>query len=48
MLGGPVKVVVSPYGSLSLDVDDEEDFRILNESYEDWAAITANVDPETD
>ena len=48
VLGGPVKVVVSPYGGLSLDVDDEEDFRILSESYEDWAAITANVHPETD
>lgn len=48
VLGGPVKVVVSPYGGLSLDVDDEEDFRILNESYEDWAAITTNVIPESD
>ncbi|MDH4019053.1 MAG: nucleotidyltransferase family protein [Xanthomonadales bacterium] len=48
VLGGPVKVVISPFGGLSLDVDDEEDFRILNESYEDWAAITANVDTETD
>jgi len=48
VLGGPVKVVVSPYGGLSLDVDDEEDFKILDKSYEDWAAITANVDPERD
>lgn len=48
VLGGPVKVVVSPFGGLSLDVDDEEDFRILNESYKDWAAITAKVDTETD
>ncbi|MDX2427229.1 MAG: nucleotidyltransferase family protein [Xanthomonadales bacterium] len=48
VLGGPVKVVISPYGGLSLDVDDEEDFRILSESYEGWAAITANVNPETD
>ena len=48
VLGGPVKIVVTPYGGLSLDVDDEEDFRILNQSYEDWAAITSNVDPGTD
>lgn len=46
VLGGPVKAVTSPFGSLSLDVDDEEDFRILNARYEDWAAITANVDPD--
>lgn len=46
VLGGPVKVVISPYGGLSLDVDDEEDFRILDSCYEEWAAITAAVEPE--
>ncbi len=46
ILGGPVKVVITPYGGLSLDVDDDEDFRILDECYEDWAAITAAVEPE--
>ena len=46
ILGGPVKVVLSPYGGLSLDVDDEEDFRILDNCYEEWAAITATVEPE--
>lgn len=46
VLGGPVKIVITPYGGLSLDVDDEEDFRILNTCYKDWAAITAAVDPE--
>lgn len=46
VLGGPVKVVITPYGGLSLDVDDEEDFRILDARYEEWAAITAAVDPE--
>jgi GTP:adenosylcobinamide-phosphate guanylyltransferase len=45
VLGGPVKIVISPYGGLSLDVDDQEDFRILDERYKDWAAITAAVDP---
>jgi GTP:adenosylcobinamide-phosphate guanylyltransferase len=43
VLGGPVKIVITPFGGLSLDVDDEEDFRILNARYDDWAAITAAV-----
>jgi GTP:adenosylcobinamide-phosphate guanylyltransferase len=43
VLGGPVKIIITPYGGLSLDVDDEEDFRILNARHEDWAAITATV-----
>ena len=46
-LGGSIKIVVTPFGSLSLDVDDEDDFRILNARYEEWAAITAAVDPES-
>ena len=45
-LGGPIKMIITPYGGLSLDVDDQEDFRILNACYEDWAAITAAVDPD--
>jgi GTP:adenosylcobinamide-phosphate guanylyltransferase len=40
VLGGPVKIVITPYGGLSLDVDDEEDFRILDACFKDWAAIT--------
>lgn len=47
VLGGPVKVVITPYGGLSLDVDDEEDFRILDACHEEWAAITAAIDPYT-
>jgi len=46
VLGGPVKVVITPYGGLSLDVDDEEDFTVLDACYQEWAAITAAVDPE--
>ena len=45
VLGGSVKIVISPYGGLSLDVDDQEDFRILDACYKDWAAITAAVEP---
>jgi len=48
VLGGPIKVVVSPFGGLSLDVDDEEDFRVLDNCYEDWAAITAAVERDQD
>jgi GTP:adenosylcobinamide-phosphate guanylyltransferase len=44
VLGGPVKIVISPYGGLSLDVDDQEDLLILDARYKDWAAITAAVD----
>ena len=46
VLGGKVKVVITPYGGLSLDVDDEEDFRILDSCYQEWAAITEAVKPE--
>jgi GTP:adenosylcobinamide-phosphate guanylyltransferase len=46
-LGGSVKIVITPFGGLSLDVDDEEDYRLLDACYEDWAAITAAVDTET-
>jgi len=47
VLGGPVKVIVTPFGGLSLDVDDDEDFRILDECYKEWSAITAAVDPDS-
>jgi GTP:adenosylcobinamide-phosphate guanylyltransferase len=39
VLGGSIRVVISPFGGLSLDVDDEEDFEILSKRYEDWMAI---------
>jgi GTP:adenosylcobinamide-phosphate guanylyltransferase len=39
VLGGSIRVVTSPYGGLSLDVDDEEDYRILKSRYQDWIAI---------
>ena len=46
VLGGSVRIVITPFGGLSLDVDDEEDFRMLDACYKDWAAITAAVDSE--
>ena len=36
VLGGAVKVVITPYGGLSLDADNEEDFRVLNQRFGDW------------
>lgn len=48
VLGGPVKVVITPFGGLSLDVDDEEDLRILDACFDEWAAITAAVDSKQD
>lgn len=46
-LGGSIRIVVSPFGGLSLDVDDHEDFRMLDEFYSEWAAITAAVEPDS-
>ena len=39
VLGGSVRMVITPYGGLSLDVDNEEDFAILSRRFEVWSAI---------
>jgi hypothetical protein len=39
VLGGSIRIVITPYGGLSLDVDEEEDYRILDQHYADWSAI---------
>jgi len=36
VLGGTVKMIITPYGGFSLDVDDEEDFRVLSLRFDDW------------
>jgi len=36
VLGGTIKLVTTPYGGFSLDVDDEEDFRVLTQRFNDW------------
>ena len=46
VLGGTIRVVTTPYGGLSLDVDDEDDFEILNERYRDWMAIHDAMDTD--
>lgn len=39
VLGGSVRMVITPYGGLSLDVDNEDDFAILSRRFDDWSAI---------
>lgn len=39
VLGGSVRIVITPYGGLSLDADNEDDFRVLSERFEDWIKV---------
>lgn len=39
VLGGGVKVVVTPWGGLSLDADSESDFHVLRARFEDWRQV---------
>ena len=39
VLGGSIRLIVTPYGGLSLDVDDEEDYRVLNHRFSEWSAL---------
>ena len=43
LLGGPLRLVVTPYGSLSIDVDDEADYRVLQERFADWAPDSRHI-----
>jgi GTP:adenosylcobinamide-phosphate guanylyltransferase len=36
LLGGTIKIIITPYGGFSLDVDDEKDFQVLSQRYDDW------------
>lgn len=44
VLGGLCRIITTPYGGLSLDVDDSEDFRILQARYSDWLEIHHAMD----
>lgn len=44
VLGGPVSMVVTPFGGLSLDVDDEEDYRILSDRYQEWMQVVKDME----
>lgn len=39
VLGGRIRIVTTPFGGLSLDVDDVQDFEILEKRYRDWMVI---------
>lgn len=44
VLGGSVRLVDSPYGGLSLDIDDEVDFDLLAERWADWTRVGEDLD----
>jgi GTP:adenosylcobinamide-phosphate guanylyltransferase len=44
VLGGRVGMIITPYGGLSLDVDNAEDYRVLKLRYDDWRQA-APVEP---
>lgn len=39
VLGGRIRIVTTPFGGFSLDVDDPEDYRVLQARFDDWIAI---------
>ena len=39
VLGGPVRMVITPFGGLSLDADNEEDFHVLKARFEEWIQV---------
>ena len=46
VLGGPVRLVVTPFGGLGMDVDEEADFKILTARYEEWMTVHNAVESE--
>jgi GTP:adenosylcobinamide-phosphate guanylyltransferase len=36
VLGGSVRMVITPWGGLSLDADNDDDFQVLSRRFEDW------------
>ncbi len=44
VLGGSMKLVQSPYGGLSLDVDDEDDYAMLLANYREWIEVVNALD----
>ena len=45
MLGCPFAAVLTPYGGLSLDLDDESDYAIIRENLEEWRSHQAALLP---
>ena len=46
VLGCPLRLIITPFGGLSLDVDDAGDLRVLDQRYHDWMAIHKAVRSE--
>lgn len=46
VLGSPLRLVITPFGGLSLDVDDEEDLRVITARYRDWMAFHESIQTE--
>lgn len=39
ILGGTIKLIITPFGGFSLDVDEEEDYRVLSQRFDDWSSL---------
>jgi len=39
VLGGPVRIVITPYGGLSLDVDNDQDYQVLTRRFAEWSRL---------
>jgi GTP:adenosylcobinamide-phosphate guanylyltransferase len=39
VLGGSVRMVITPWGGLSLDADNDDDFQVLSRRFDDWRRI---------
>lgn len=45
VLGGTVRLIITPWGGLSLDADNDEDFQVLSLRFEEWRRIGPVDDP---
>jgi GTP:adenosylcobinamide-phosphate guanylyltransferase len=39
VLGGPVRIVITPHGGLSLDVDNDQDYQVLTRRFAEWSRL---------
>jgi GTP:adenosylcobinamide-phosphate guanylyltransferase len=39
VLGGAVRMVITPWGGLSLDADNDDDFQVLSRRFEEWRRL---------
>ena len=45
VIGGGVRMVLTPFGGLSLDADNEDDVRVLASRFEDWVRVAPVAPP---